>query len=564
MNNRNILNKIYYLIILGILFSCSPRDEDPVTNNNTPKGNFLNLLIIGIEGKDNNIVNTKTATTGKAFSAAPKNTKEELISFGNYNALVSIEKPEETPKTANTSKSLNPQATVSMENNIKYRLLLFRDRDKKLVSNSIITAGQPLTDTIRVDAGEKYQWYTISANDSQTPPDINDQGIVSGVVNKDFLYAGGTLNAASGQNDLSIIFTRRTFRITVELDVSQIEGHFIRDVTTDVGTGAPGQQDFTSSIIRTGDFNIFTNEYSNVKEAPESGRVITAANMTGTRTVKTATFYTVGTPTDHAYNLDIKDNTLRVKFSDFRLLYNVNGNAGIKNIGEKIVPYSNTITNSTTNIGLNLGNSMKLIARLKEGGGSGIEVGGAIWAETNLVYVPSASPENRYQFRANNDYSRTDSNEFWKWMSLLPGTSGTAGSGDPCSKVLPENTWRMPKQTELRSILEGFAGGKYTIVREYTGSPLHRYQQLWEIEGDTSGKIMNLGYHGYISTFGILTEAPSGSGPSSRVSAYYWHSDQSGGQGSATVLRNSNGSWSSLSYDYIDKNIGGSIRCVKA
>ncbi|WP_275153635.1 FISUMP domain-containing protein [Elizabethkingia meningoseptica] len=558
MNKRNILNRIYYLIILGILFSCSPRDEDPVTNNNTPKGNFLNLLIIGIEGKDNNIVNTKTATTGKAFSTAAKNTKEELISFGNYNALVSIEKPEEMPKTANTSKTLNPQATVSMENNIKYRLLLFRDRDKKLVSNSVITAGQPLTDTIRVDAGEKYQWYTISANDSQIPPDINDQGIVSGVVNKDFLYDGGTLNAASGQNDLSIIFKRRTFRITVELDVSQIEGHSIQDVTTDVGTGAPGQKDFTSSIIRTGDFNIFTNEYSNVKEAPESGRVITAANMTGTRTIKTATFYTVGTPADQNYGLMIEDNTLRVKFSNFSLLYS----GGIKDIGEKIVPYNNAIYH-TPNIGTALGNSMKLIARLKEGSGTSIEIGGIFWAMTNLIYVPGASPENRYQFRADNNYTRTDSNEFWKWMSLMPGPGGTAGSGDPCRKVVPENTWRMPTQSELRTILEKWAGGIYQIKREYTGSPLYRYQQLWEIDGN-SNNVLNLGYHGYLSTFGTLMEAPSGSNfPSARITAYYWHSDQSGNSGSATVLRNSNGSWSSLSYDFIDKNTGGSVRCVK-
>ncbi|OPC00856.1 hypothetical protein BAS10_01115 [Elizabethkingia meningoseptica] len=557
MNKRNILNRIYYLIILGILFSCSPRDENPLSNgNNTPKGNFLNLLIIGIEDTGN-IADTKTATTGKAFSAAAKNTKEELISFGNYNALVSIEKPEEMPKTANTSKTLNPQATVSMENNIKYRLLLFRDRDKKLVSNSIITAGQPLTDTIRVDAGEKYQWYTLSANDSQIPPDINDQGIVSGVVNKDFLYDGGTLNAASGQNDLSIIFKRRTFRITVELDVSQIEGHSIKDVTTDVGTGAPGQKDFTSSIIRTGDFNIFTNEYSNVKEAPESGRVITAANMTGTGTVKTATFYTVGTLNDHAYNLDIKDNTLRVKFENLALLYN----GSIKNIGDKIVPYNNNQNNSTPLLGSNLGNSMKLIARLKEGSDPSIEVGGILWAMTNLIYVPN--DPNPYQFRADNNYSRTDSNEFWKWMSLLPGTNGTAGSGDPCRKVVPENTWRMPKQSELRSILELWAGGKYTIKTEYTGTPLHRYQMLWEIDGN-SNNVLNLGYHGYLSTFGTLMEAPSGSNfPSARITAYYWHSDQSGNSGSATFLRNSNGSWSSLSYDHIDKNIGGSVRCVK-
>lgn len=561
MNKRNILNRIYYLIILGILFSCSPRDENPLSNgNNTPKGNFLNLLIIGIEDTGN-IAGTKTATTGKAFSTAAKNTKEELISFGNYNALVSIEKPEEMPKTANTSKTLNPQATVSMENNIKYRLLLFRDRDKKLVSNSVITAGQPLTDTIRVDAGEKYQWYTISANDSQIPPDINDQGIVSGVINKDFLYAAGTLNAASGQNDLSIIFTRRTFRITVELDVSQIEEHFIRDVTTDVGTGAPGQKDFTSSIIRTGDFNIFTNEYFNVKEAPESERVITAANMTGTRTIKTATFYTVGTPADQNYGLMIEDNTLRVKFSNFSLLYS----GGIKDIGEKIVPYNNDQVNSTANIGLGLGNSMKLIARLKEGSGTSIEVGGIFWAMTNLIYVPSASPENRYQFRADNNYSSTDSNEFWKWMSLTPGPRGIAGSGDPCSKVQPENMWRMPTQSELRSILEKWAGGKYTIDTKYTGSPLYRYHMLWEIDGNPNN-VLNLGYHGYLNTSGSLTDAPYGSGPSYNVQSYYWHSDQSGSgnSGSATLLRYTGGSWYSSSYDYVNKNIGGLVRCVKA
>ncbi|WP_407499993.1 hypothetical protein [Elizabethkingia meningoseptica] len=550
MNNRNILNKIYYLIILGILFSCSPRDENPLSNrNNTPKGNFLNLLIIGIEDTGN-ITSTKAATTGKAFSAAPKNTKEELISFGNYSALVSIEKPEEMPKTANTSKTLNPQATVSMENNIKYRLLLFRDRDKKLVSNSVITAGQPLTDTIRVDAGEKYQWYTLSANDSQIPPDINDQGIVSGVVNKDFLYDGGTLNAASGQNDLSIIFKRRTFRITVELDVSQIEGHSIQDVTTDVGTGAPGQKDFTSSIIRTGDFNIFTNEYSNVKEAPESERVITAANMTGTGTLKTATFYTVGTPADQNYGLIIEDNTLRVKFSNFSLLYS----GGIKDIGEKIVPYNNDQVNSTSNIGLGLGNSMKLIARLKEGSGPSVEFGGIFWATTNLIYVPNAP--NPYQFRANNDYSTTDSNEFWKWMSLLPGNNGRAGSGDPCRKVVPENTWRMPTQAEYRVIFDRGDVSIYSKTMIING----RYQMAWERDGNS----LNLGYHGYLSGSVIVSAPPLGFIGGS-IKSYYRHSERR----SATSFSYSKTfispeKWEQQSYVMdLDDEIGGLVRCVK-
>jgi hypothetical protein len=77
-------------------------------------------------------------------------------------------------------------------------------------------------------------------------------------------------------------------------------------------------------------------------------------------------------------------------------------------------------------------------------------VKGLLWARTNLTYNTSQS--DQYRLKVNNEYSDPDKDlDYWNWMSATP-TGPSADNVDPCSKIYPENTWRMPTGDEYSSL----------------------------------------------------------------------------------------------------------------
>lgn len=111
-----------------------------------------------------------------------------------------------------------------------------------------------------------------------------------------------------------------------------------------------------------------------------------------------------------------------------------------------------TKNNLTLNYNIAPGKSYTITLTL-----TGLTAYGVTWAPGNLVYNPATGV---YSFTTADGYG-----DYWFYNFLKPkiiGTSDTyqapstennGGPGDPCSKVLPENTWHLPTTSEMNNLI---------------------------------------------------------------------------------------------------------------
>ncbi|AJW64727.1 hypothetical protein VO54_03296 [Elizabethkingia miricola] len=541
--SENIITTIAEFGILTIVFigvtSCSSREENPGIENS---GTVLKFKIAGVEGVD--IAKVATASIGRngsvlsPFTAAMA--KENTVSLGEIDVLTSV-----TGLSGDIGKGLSAStssgvsggamaATTPMGGGVKYRIQIYvAGTTTNPVADVVATAG---TDpAIAVSSGQSYDWYVISTNDASPPAVTN--GVVSGsaIANKDVLYAKSSspVLAVVGENDLGVVFHRNTAKITVDLDTRGAFGKINNTTAIEVGAGTGSS--FTS-IIQTGDFNIFNNTYSNLQTVS----AVTAANMVNTPgaqgdlgATKTASFYTVNTSAIPAGNLKVRLNALDITLDD---------TSTRSFAANTIIPYSNTAITPV------LGSQYSITARMLE---SGIVVGGITWARTNLYYDGTAARTDKYRFHPDNEYTIASvlnvgidgflslqlngqsfnvTNEFWNWMAATP-TGLSSDNVDPCSRVYPTGKWRMPTGAEFTALGQPDSNN--------SESPLllggSRLASVWNLD---SGQTANVSYpaksrnlfvplFGYRTSSGnTITDSPGSllSGVLNAGRAHYWSS----------------------------------------
>jgi uncharacterized protein (TIGR02145 family) len=572
-NMKNIytlknINRITVLSIITTFFiSCSSRDENPANPAPNPAdGTVLTFNITGI-AEEGNVTNIATASVNnKLTGVSPVGViaKNEIVSAGGFDVITNTEGLSTSRNTgliASASTFSSGTAAVAastpMQNGIKYRLLIYDAVSNALVKDVDGTAG--IVPNIQVDGGRQYKWYIISTNSTISPTVNTTTGVVSGssLANKDILYNQGVVTTQYGQNNLNIAFRHYTSRIDVKLDTRGMFGSINNTSTLEVGTGTGSS---FASIIKTGDLNLFTATYTNLQDVP----AVTAANMVNTTgaggaagATKTATFYTVSSTTVPANNLRLRMGTLDLSMD----------NNTTRSFTNSIVPYSNT---SFTPV---LTSKYNINAQLVE---SGVRVKGLLWARTNLTY--NTSQADQYRFKVNNEYSDPDKDlDYWNWMSATP-TGSSSDNVDPCSRIYPENTWRMPTSAEFSSL--GDPDQKNENYGLLVGAV---YSAVWNLD---TGNSVNAAYpeksqnlfiplYGYRSTPGLLgssiIDSPVGliAGLLGAGSAYY-------GTSTATNASNANFyyiryfrlailvGWSNSDIKNAAKTEGRSVRCVRS
>lgn len=524
--HKNLIKATSSFILTGTLLlgfiSCSSRDEEAKNpdGNAGMQGTFLSFNIAGIE-EEENITNLTTASiknTGKSSSAsiAP----EKVISTENFDALISAEGQITSNKSQGLSASLTPSYTGTMAaitntpmiTGTKYRLLIYDAASNTLIKNVDATSGT--NPNIQVDAGKQYKWYIVSTNDNSTPSVNTSTGIVSAasLANKDVLWNQGVIDAQYGQNNMSIVLKRNTARIQLDLDTRGMFGTINNTTSVEVGTGTGSS---FSSIIKTGDLNVLTGQYSNLQNvsAVTGGNMINKAGAGGAAgATKTATFYTVSSTPVPANNLRIRLNQLDLNMDD----------NSTRSFSNSIVPYSNIPVTPA------LGNRYTLNVRLIE---SGVRLDGLLWARTNLIY---SSQADKYRFRPDNEYSQPDKDtEYWNWMAATP-TGSSSDNTDACSKVYPEGMWRMPTSTEFSNLGQPddkkenyglFLGANFSAVYNLdAGNNLNT-------SFPTNSQRLFLSFYGYRTSPGFLggtsvSDSPGGIflGALGGGGAYYWSS----------------------------------------
>lgn len=571
MKNINILENIKPLVVLGVLFlvvlACSSRDENVSNGANAgnPEGTFISFNISGIT-EEGNTYDIMHASVNKLADISIKSiasgTVNQIVSTDDFDAVISAEGSQAISENSRPNASLaNIYAGAAAATNTqmavgtKYRLLIYNNN--VLIKNIDATAGTAIN--VTVDAGKQYKWYVISTNDTTTPAVDTTTGIVSGtaLANKDILYNQGVIDAQYGENTLNISFKHHTVRIEVDLDTRGMFGTISGTTSMEIGSGAGSA---FNSIIKTGDLNLFTGQYSNFQTLP----ALTAANMINkpgaggtTGATKTAAFFTVNTTT-------IPVNNLKIKLGKLDL--SMDNNSG-RSYTNSILSYNNTVLTPA------LGSRYNLTARLVE---SGVRVRGLLWARTNLQY--DASQSDMYRFRVDNDYVNPNSeSEYWNWKSATP-TGSSADNVDPCTKVYPEGMWRMPTSTEFDTV--GNPDKKNENYGLIAGAV---FSGVWNLDtGNTVNTVfpansqnLFMSLYGYRTTPGIfgtsIKDSPAGLilGVLGFGAAHYWTS-------TPTDTNNANYyyisysrlvllvGWSNSEIRSSAKGEGRSVRCVRS
>lgn len=454
-------------------------------------------------------------------------------------------------------------ADVPMDQSKKYRLIFIQDGSSTPLYNEVLSSGQNPNLTVR--SNSTYQWYALSINDVNTAPNINGSGTIAAadLSNKDFMFASGEITTSEGENYLDILFIRQMAAVEVNINTRGIFGGITDNSTFSVGTGTGTG---FSSIIQTGDFNIFNATFSNLQDAGTiSSSAMTVVDSRWGNAQKVAHFYTANTGTTIAANsLTVRLNSLGITLDN---------NTVRTFAANTTVPIRNAAS-----LALTKGTLSKTNVRLIE---SGINVNGVIWARTNLTYnavklygsdyVKDIS--DAYRFRPNNEYAYSPSIDFWNFGTATP-TGKDYASVDQCKRVYPENTWRLPSEDHNTNNTEGtnLANNTNRAAGWKAVSDGNRYQMEWNTSQAANSAYpdakMLLSYYGYRNTSGQVVSQVSGSpgnGTASGHLRYRTNRYSNTDRVSYVIFGNiNNGNVGNLSVGTESFGNGANVRCVRA
>ncbi|MDF2514904.1 MAG: hypothetical protein K0R59_200 [Sphingobacterium sp.] len=422
------------------IVSCNKNEKD--ASSVTLAGTTLAVRVAGIGDGTyaKSDISVRSGLQASAQSAAAKQTdaKPKLISSGNFDVLVDIQSPVSAAQNAGSGLKATTGSALRASSNpmvagSKYRLLLYKVLDNTLVSNTETSAGT--SPVVQVQGGQSYKWYAFSTNEATTP-DVDAAGNVmaSAIANKDVLYAAGTFNAVAGENNLDIVFKRHTSRIAVNLNVRGLFGTVNGSTAIELGTGATAAE--FNSVVQTGDLNLLTGEYSNLQSVPAivgDAMQNKTDNGGAAGATKTAFFYSVKP-------MALAANTLKVRLK--KLDITLDDDASIRSFVGVTIPSGNS------NVDAAIGSTHTVNLNLIE---PAVAVKNVLWARTNLFYQQNAP--DRYKFRMSNDKNPDVNVDYWRALSDTPTGSGSSiVVADPCAKVYPLGTWRMPTSAEFMSL----------------------------------------------------------------------------------------------------------------
>lgn len=556
-------------LITLVAASCSSQKE----KSELPSGDF-NVTIRSVKFTDDDnvvTVNTNKTSEGSDKLSATANTTNQRTQASSgiqstnefdfstdlmTNAIVNDQV--KSIKASTTGNGKLRAADVPLGGNKKFRLIFMQDGNSTPVYNELLSAGED--PQLKVAANKKYFWYAISINDPNTAPNIDGSGNIaaSALTNKDFMFASGEITTKEDANYLDIIFLRQMAAINVTFNTRGIFGGITDNSTFSIGSGTGSS--FTN-IIQTGTFNIFKGSFSNFQDTdPIKGSEMTIVDSRWGNAEKTALFYSANTSTSiPANNLRVRLNALGINLDD----------GTVRNFSSNtIVPIANGSALTLTK-----GTLSKTNVRLIE---SGINVGGVIWARTNLIYDANKlygasytrGSSDAYRFRTNNEYAKPNPNiEFWNFGTATPTGTGYA-TVDPCSRVYPESTWRLPQELNNPKEMTNLANNTNRTNSIKAVADGYRHSRIWPGSQATNPAYPDnnliLSYYGYRATNGTVQQQPAGNNGTGWL--LYQSNEYSANNNNSTLLHGkvSNGTFGANSIETVSYGNGTTIRCVRS
>ncbi len=309
------------------------------------------------------------------------------------------------------------RAVQSIPDGTTYRVIVYKNSvsTSNWVASKQFSAGTATDNVFKFSSGGTYIFVCYSFNNTSNLPFDGSTGTLLANVNGnvDLLYKEITMNITDGtgasQNVLNIVFGHAFSRIKVKF-VSQIGN--ITNLT-----GVNLNPHFETANL---DFSNATLTYSGSSISKE----FTFASTTPNASLTESSYSIFCLPATTASTLSIGTLT-------------VNGT---------------TKNNLTFNYNIQPGKSYTITFTLTQ---TGLTAYGLTWSSGNLVYDNAS---DTYNFTTTDGYG-----DYWFVNYLKPkildGSNQSADAningpaGDPCAKVTPINTWRLPTATELTNTM---------------------------------------------------------------------------------------------------------------
>ena len=143
---------------------------------------------------------------------------------------------------------------------------------------------------------------------------------------------------------------------------------------------------------------------------------------------------------------------------------------------------------------------------------SGFQVDNIVWAYGNLYYE-----NDKYGFRASPaDGRAAETTDYWQYKALKPGGVGNYNLGDPCLKVFPLGTWRLPTLNEYDRL---YKKPGHTVSRHEENSIVGNPKRYTQISySTTTNETRSIRFY----SFGYYTSSIIHSVTSENLESFHW------------------------------------------
>ncbi|WP_241313620.1 fimbrillin family protein [Elizabethkingia anophelis] len=477
---KNVLvffNLLGAITCVSIIFSCNSRENDAVTST----GTYLSVNVAGIlEGRNNDIA--PLASSSKRGLFVNSDTPEGTIipsSSKDVDFLVDTKVqyfPSSLRTIADNKKDFNISnyadiTTKPIGAKVTYKIYFFKASDT-LHTKPVFVLDNTNASSQNIDAGIEYNWYAYSLNDeSPLPQDTKGTLSAAQLENKDFLYANGSIATKEGENSVSIHFKRKFSKIHVVVDSRGMSGPIEElNPLTDIVN-----EETNESILKSGDFNIFKNKYSNINTFKISSPTKDSLKDKDTdlKDKYYIKIYDLTTIVESPYT--IAENKLKGKL-DMNIIRKDPGTKYSSKIHvNDLISFRNPeISMDNANIYL-----LKLISLE-----SAVDVNGVKWARTNLM-----GTETLFRLSSDNKLYSANGAYTWPFKNQQTGTDYLGGNRDVCSEIYP-NVWRLPHKSEVKNLFNSIP--KANVLNPATSD----YNGLYGLQFEVSGRV-NTNYPTY-------------------------------------------------------------------
>ncbi|MGJ1421550.1 hypothetical protein ACR79T_18165 [Sphingobacterium spiritivorum] len=431
-NKKTSIPAVLILCSLLLLSSCSKKDaEKQIPPDQVAQ---LSFAIEGIDdGSDAAPTKNRAAVAGNNI-----NTESQLFELDNIVAGVSVTTgPIKTQSVSATDNNSKQRAATNMTSGYKYRVVVLDAVNGTYVGSVEATAKTSGTqdEAAKIDVvkGGNYKWYAYSYNDANTVPVLSNEvnPVFTPSYNKDLLIAQGTVTAGTGtgQQDrqIPITFKHALAKVTVRFDASSRT-----DNISVLNATLASANYFNSGTVS---LNTTTGALSYNATGQHN---VSAINVSLPNNVATASYYTIPNGAISGFQVNVANLTVGPLNTTNKAI----------NFANDIIPVAGKEVIANINI-LDV-----------------TVVGGVYWATGNLYY-DAATKLHKIRdedviprsLRTGGSFLKSDG---WNWKATYPygGVNGNStffpyetDGVDPCTKVLPLNTWRMPEITEFQPLV---------------------------------------------------------------------------------------------------------------